>query len=190
MGTYDSASIGLANPESINNASISFACWAVATELGGGNMFSVDYNTLWRWRVLSDGTTDFLDRGGTVRVIGSKVMTTYRWTHLAVTAGPAGIRVFMDGVLDNSTATAFGGGGTASSAAIGAGAGSGAGSDTWIGSFCDVRLWHRVLTDTEVWQLYDPATRWDLYWVPGRRVFFDVGAPPASTAYTYTYILN
>ena len=40
----------------------------------------------------------------------------------------------------------------------------------------DVRIWSRRLSPADVWALYDPATRWDLYWQPGRRVFFDVGA--------------
>ena len=44
----------------------------------------------------------------------------------------------------------------------------------------DARFYARCLTATEVWQLYDPVTRWDLYWVPGRRVFFDVGASGVS----------
>jgi len=38
------------------------------------------------------------------------------------------------------------------------------------------RLYDRSLSPNEVWTLDDPATRWDLYWVPGRRVYFDTGA--------------
>jgi hypothetical protein len=44
------------------------------------------------------------------------------------------------------------------------------------GLLCDGRIYNRALSDAEVWSLYDPATRWDLYWVPGRRVFVDVAA--------------
>lgn len=44
----------------------------------------------------------------------------------------------------------------------------------------DFKLWNREFSANEHWALYDPATRWDLYWVPGRRVFFDVAAAPST----------
>jgi hypothetical protein len=37
-------------------------------------------------------------------------------------------------------------------------------------------IWNRALTAAEVWNLYDPATRWDLYWTPGRKIHFDLAA--------------
>lgn len=37
------------------------------------------------------------------------------------------------------------------------------------GQVADVRLWRRALSDAELWALYDPATRWDLYWQPSTR---------------------
>jgi hypothetical protein len=49
-------------------------------------------------------------------------------------------------------------------------------ADFWDGSILDVRVYNRVLSAAEARAMYDPATRWDLYWVPRRRVFFDVGA--------------
>lgn len=48
-------------------------------------------------------------------------------------------------------------------------------------------LWSRCMTSSDVWADYDPATRWDLYWVPGRRVFFDVGAAAAAGNPWYAY---
>lgn len=37
-------------------------------------------------------------------------------------------------------------------------------------------IWNRALSDAEVWALYDPATRWDLYYPLGRKVWsFAVG---------------
>ena len=38
--------------------------------------------------------------------------------------------------------------------------------------------YNRALSDAEMRALYDPQTRWDLYYVPGRRVYFDLGATP------------
>lgn len=47
-----------------------------------------------------------------------------------------------------------------------------------VGADCiyeTLQVWNRCLRDQDVWQLYDPATRWDLYWVPSARTFFDIG---------------
>lgn len=40
---------------------------------------------------------------------------------------------------------------------------------------CDFRLYNRGLSDAEVWALYDPQTRWSIYWQPHRTYLF-VGA--------------
>ena len=39
-------------------------------------------------------------------------------------------------------------------------------------------IWDRALSDTEVWLLYEPKTRWDLYYQPGRKTY-SIGAPAA-----------
>jgi hypothetical protein len=41
--------------------------------------------------------------------------------------------------------------------------------DGWL---VDVRLWNRALSDAEVWTLFDPRTRWDLYQSPTPQVWF------------------
>lgn len=49
----------------------------------------------------------------------------------------------------------------------------------WDGSIVDLRLYNRAFSDDEVRSLYtDP---WDLYAVPSRRVYFNVGALGGST---------
>lgn len=50
------------------------------------------------------------------------------------------------------------------------------------GAVWDVRVYNRALTDVEWLAVFNQATRWDLYWVPGRRVFFDIGAGSAFQA--------
>lgn len=49
------------------------------------------------------------------------------------------------------------------------------------GSVYDLRIYNRALTDAEVWQIYDPATRWELY-KPTRRLWQAVTAAPPPTA--------
>jgi hypothetical protein len=52
------------------------------------------------------------------------------------------------------------------------------GGEGWGGTISDVRVYNRALTDTEVWGLYDPVTRWDLYWQPAKRLYIDVPPGP------------
>ncbi len=49
----------------------------------------------------------------------------------------------------------------------------------------DVGLWKRALTAKEVFSLFNPATRWDLYHEIGRRTYFFV--PAAATAFISDY---
>ncbi len=44
------------------------------------------------------------------------------------------------------------------------------GTRDWNGFLGPCVIWNRLLTAGEAWTLYDPATRWDLYWTPSPRV--------------------
>jgi hypothetical protein len=44
----------------------------------------------------------------------------------------------------------------------------------------DFMFWDRCLTESEVFSLYDPATRWDLYEQPQSRIFIDLAPTPFS----------
>lgn len=54
----------------------------------------------------------------------------------------------------------------------------GIGGNSFVGQIADARCWFdRALTASEIWSLYDPATRWDLYRRPAsRRLYLDLGA--------------
>jgi hypothetical protein len=57
-------------------------------------------------------------------------------------------------------------------------------NNTSLQTMFDVRVYDRALTDGEIWHLYDPATRWELYGKPNSQVYFDVGGgaePPLTT---------
>jgi hypothetical protein len=51
-----------------------------------------------------------------------------------------------------------------------------------------IQQWTRKLTDEEVFRLYNPPTRWDLYWTPSNRTFFHV--PAVTTGKTFFLIPN
>lgn len=46
--------------------------------------------------------------------------------------------------------------------------------DVFQGLITDARIYGRAISDEEIWTLYDPSTRWNLYWYPTRRVMFDL----------------
>jgi hypothetical protein len=47
----------------------------------------------------------------------------------------------------------------------------------WIS---DVNCWNRALTAAEAWALYDPRSRWDLYWQPNTRAYSFMSAAAAA----------
>jgi len=84
------------------------------------------------------------------------------WHHVVGTwePNPGRKRVYIDGIMRNDLASvntsiestldpiSFGGDTTSSS---------------WNGAIDDVRIYNRALSRAEVWAVYDPSTRWDLY---------------------------
>jgi len=44
-------------------------------------------------------------------------------------------------------------------------------SQNFNGNFTHICAWNRALTDTEVYQLYDPPTRWELYYPLGKKLY-------------------
>jgi hypothetical protein len=53
-------------------------------------------------------------------------------------------------------------------------------SQSWTGYIADVRIYNRALSADEVWQLYDPATRWELY-QPERKLWQGISSTPSAT---------
>lgn len=50
------------------------------------------------------------------------------------------------------------------------------------GQIFDVRIYNRSISQTDNWLMYDPATRWDLWYQTGRKVYsFSTGAAPPSS---------
>lgn len=55
----------------------------------------------------------------------------------------------------------------------------------WIGAMWDAKVYKRALTAQDAWHHYDPATRWDLYWITGRRAFFQAAAAASAKPWLY-----
>jgi hypothetical protein len=108
-------------------------------------------------------------------------LTTGAW-HFAVAAyagtsttlylsGPNGLASYVIGSLTDNSKTP---------SAWYAGYDSAVGGRELDGEFCDLRIYNRALSSAEVWALYDPRTRWDLYQQPTRRLWIDTAAAPAT----------
>jgi hypothetical protein len=98
---------------------------------------------------------------------------TVPW-HVVVTYDGTTVSFYLNGQL-LSTSNNSSSPGTATPFLFASSA-SGAGESGATNAFADIRWYNRVLSAADVAALYAPATRWDLYWRPSSRVFFDVAA--------------
>ena len=134
----------------------------------------------------------FSGSGNTFHIIrngasgGTSTLPSNRWVHVLAVIGQGIGRVYFDGVLDLSSGGA--GGATTNNTA---------GSDVALmtistsnvgGLVHDPRIYNRVLTAAQAWNLHDPATRWELYEIPRHNWAVRwVGAPPGVTVPVLEY---
>lgn len=127
----------------------------------------------------SGSTTGPYWRGGTDhRNAFTEVATAGARQHLAWTADASNTHYYRNGVLRQTVA---GGCGTIAAADVafyigGQPSGSGAATMAVDAYWEDFRVYPFRALDHQIAELADPETSWDLCWVPGRRVFFDVVA--------------
>lgn len=109
----------------------------------------------------------------------------HEWTHVALAVtGASGYSYYVNGrAVQTGSVSATSG--TATVVRIGRRQRAAQGSID--GDIADVRIY--AGSDTNVnaprnleWLMYDPATRWDLYWTPSTRVLFDLPASPTFKA--------
>ena len=101
--------ITIPNSPSLNPSIISLEAWIKPTVIKTGNFISKGGNSGYRFRVVGDGTIQFLDRGGTNSIRSNRKINTNEWIHVAVTGDSSGLKLYINGVLDNSNATPYGG---------------------------------------------------------------------------------
>lgn len=119
------------------------------------------------------------DAGGAGTVLATTGITPVTGVYhhvVAVTRSASSHTIYLNGVPYAGTGT--GQSAVPTKLSIGRYLSAGGGFDPLTGAIPDAFYCRGALTQAQVWQLYDPATRWDLYQVPSRRVFFDVGGGP------------
>lgn len=151
------------------------------------------------------GTSAFLDTSGQVSFAGSwltgvgiatggvNLLTAGQRWDVVIRTTTDGANVAGVGFLNGVQTGSFGlGGGT--NLRVGADAVAFGNNPSGGGSNADciyecLQQWNRNLTDEEVWRLYDPQTRWELYWQPSSRVFFLPTIAPTVTTTGRSYFL-
>lgn len=175
VGDHSDNTIVLTYTPHLNPASITLSAWVKLNAIDGtdaiiSNAFTPGWAT-YRIEHMPTGKLEFVyhDSGSTYHAYttGATVLTAATWAHVAVafTYGTgAGIVIYVNGVAVGGSWTQGNGNGalhtTAANTIIGAYI---ATNDPIDGCLSDVRIYDRRLSASEVWQLYDPITRWELY---------------------------
>lgn len=167
------------NAELDNIHTFTWSAWVMAHTQGGQSdariihkgststrkQLQIDSSTTW-------GVTLYVNRTGadaTAKSVNNALVAN-TWTHVVGTySESAGPRVFLDGLEVSYASQATGSNSTAADTGSGVVIGNrGDGNKGWDGQITDVRMWSRILLDEEIWQMYDPNTRWALYapWSP------------------------
>jgi hypothetical protein len=133
-------------------------------------------------------TTGPFWRGGSdLRGAFTEVLTVGEWQHIAWTANAGTTNYYRNGVLKQTSANGCG----TISAATGNGmciggqqAGSGGGIvQAADGLWADFRVYPYLCTPNQVWELYSPRSRWDLYWQPNTRAYSFMSAAASAAGY-------
>lgn len=103
---------------------------------------------------------------------------TSTWALITGLYDGANWKVYLNGIERASVAKAVGAAGCTSGITLGS---MGAGR-LWDGKLADCRIYDRGLSPVDVWQLWDPDTRYDLY-LPVRRIWV-LAPPPAGVVVT------
>lgn len=166
---------------------LTVAAWVIATATAGASasIFGVTHNNTDSAPFLSyhlgfDGSSNIVldgNNGGTYATIGGGPLTSFVPALVAGVFGPAaqGALLFKNG-LQVANTSSFANPTYGASSLLHAGNYTGVSRNSNI-LFLDGRIWSRAFTAAEMWELYEPSTRWDLYWRPSMRTIFDMGAP-------------
>lgn len=121
------------------------------TATGDKQIMGRNSNGGWRYRYQGDQTIQVLDRGGT-NVLGSTGTAPLNtWSSVGVVMDSSGLKIYINGILQGSNATAFGGGNGATELQIGA---TGDDGETWAGYIDTHWKYGRSLSASDIEQLH------------------------------------
>ena len=135
------------NSSVLNPAKITIEAWINPTVFQAGNFVDKGDNSGYRFRTLSGGLVQFLDRGGTNDLSSVTPLSTGVWSHVAVTGDSSGLKIYINGNLDASNAVAYGGPSTSNPLVFGA---YGTSAEYYYGKLDDVRIYNYALNQTQI----------------------------------------
>jgi len=180
-GTSDSLSFTSAYSP-LSGQSTTWAMWAEirATENGVGSFWRSS-DTNFEWYSLLSGSVDiywYMHSGTRVWEAGGYSVVGDGVTHLIIMVADATsgkCYAYRDG-LQVAQTTATAGAITAGLKSWKIGENPASVWHDFDGVITDIRAWNRAFSADEIWALYDPQTRWDLYWQPRRTIFLPAAA--------------
>lgn len=91
--------------------------------------------------------------------------------HLAIVRSGTSVQFYLNGRPDGALQT-IGSNNTVTIRLVGAATTTGPNYHGFKGTLGDTRVYNRALAASEIWQLYDPQTRWELYAMPRPQYWF------------------
>lgn len=144
-----------------------------STSATGGNVVSKGDNSGYRMRYLTDRSLHFLDRGATNNLSSAAGVFSYdTWTHVAFVGDASGLKIYVNGSLIASNATAFGAP-NSGNFVVGSRNAAGTGGETFKGMIDEVKVYNYARSVT---QLSEDA-------ISGGDFGIDTTAPTSGTIY-------
>lgn len=159
-----------ARPTSGSSGSASFQSSGAGTAVYNGVLFRTGLSGVSVWQT-SFGTGGGEAAGNRRSAAGSSQPTaTVPHHYLVVCRGATDWSLYLDGQAE--TPTYSGTGGTLTNATTNGNMGRASGTSVVGVSFYDVRIYDYAMDANQAMSLYDPGSRWDLYWKPSNRTYF------------------
>lgn len=178
-GTNDYASI--AATAQLNNPYVTLSCWFKSSNTGSNKMMimkahtshSNPYYLLGMRHAGSNALYMDVTVNGTWYSMGGFIAPNDTWNHAALSYDGTKILCMTNGVL-RQTITVTGTAATTNTPLLFGANNNLSKTSTYCfqGSLADIRLYNRGMSELELFQLYDPQTRWELYAMPRPQYWF------------------
>jgi len=172
LGSNDFVNVSIYDAIDFGNEDFTVAMWVKLEDVSADNEFlykgtggtGTDTRYRMHYNFSSDRLRWSMTDSATVSAVECDALgspATGVWYHLAgrLNAATSEIAIIVNGRL-KSTDTAPAGSAAGGDLRLG---GTGFSSKDFTGRMGDLRIYNRALSDAEIWWLYDPRTRWELY---------------------------
>jgi hypothetical protein len=130
---------------------VTSSAWIYPTSVSTpGNIVSVSGNLGWRYRINTNRTITFFDRGATNAIISTDTIPLNTWSHVAVVGGFNGLRVYFNGNLVSSNSTAYGGPVPSTGNVVVGAFSTGTLTENFAGKIDEVKIFNSALTASQI----------------------------------------